>query len=407
MRIILSLALVLFPASLWAQPGDRDAEIQAWREFTRQIEATGVEILQTYPQPAGLDRAEGLRYLLQQLSSSAEQAVVKQPDQISLLRVGATTINKWGMDGADAKYQGARISPAGRYRFSGQLGSARLFAMQIARLDGTYGAYAALTGDQLQADAAGRFEVLISATRPADWQGPWLELNPEADSLLVREYFSDWAKERPGSYLLERLDHVDASPPLTAGDINALLATAADTFASRTPQWQSRVDRLREHLQNRVIVRKADEQGLASNFYGSGWFNIGDDQALVIEMDAPDALLWSVQLGNVWWESLDYINRTASYNDSQAVVGSDGKYRFVISQRDPGVPNWLDPAGHSEGTVLFRQQDASAIVNPVFTLVPFAELARHLPADTPQVGAEQRRRAIEVRRRHAGLRWAP
>ena len=37
-------------------------------------------------------------------------------------------------------------------------------------------------------------------------------------------------------------------------------------------------------------MQKADGQGLASNAYGSGWFRVGQDEALVIEMDTPDVI---------------------------------------------------------------------------------------------------------------------
>lgn len=412
MRVLLCGILLLFHQVTLAQANLAQAtgetqEVQAWRDFARRVEAAGVEILKTYPQPDALDKAEGLRYLLQQLGSSIQAGLVEEPGQIPLLRVGATTINKWGLDGADAKYQGAAINGDSAYRLHGQLGSARLFALQLTRMQGEYAAFGALTGDQLQADDSGKFEVLISPAKPADWQGVWLRLEPATDSFLVREYFSDWQSERPGRYYLEEIGNAQNSEPATSERVAALLNDTAANFSTRAPQWQERVQQARSHLVNKVYMQKADGQGLASNIYGSGWFDVGSDQALVIEMDAPDALLWSVQLGNVWWESIDYINHTASYNDSQAVASSDGRYRFVLSHQDPRVPNWLDPAGHSEGAIMFRLQEAKASVNPVLTLVPFAELAGYLPPDTPQVGVDHRDRELSQRRAHAAVRWAP
>ena len=407
MRILLFALLILCHPLLCAQVNDETAETKAWREFTSQVEAAGVEILNTYPQPEALDRAEGLRYLLQQLGSSLQQRLIDQPGQISLLRVGATTINKWGLDGADAKYLVATISGSGSYRLYGQLGSARLFAMQLTRMSGTFAAYGALTGDQLKADKAGNFEVLISPHKPDDWQGVWLELNPDTDNLLIREYFGDWANERPGSYYLEQLNSGAADPPITTAQMATLLKDTASTFLSRAPQWQGRVEQARKYLENKVHMKKSGEQGLAANVYGSGWFNVGRGEALIIEMEAPDALLWSVQLGNVWWESIDYINHTASYNDYQAVISSDGKYRFVLSHEDPGVPNWLDPAGHTEGALMFRMQETREIVNPQLKLIPVDKLAQHLPVDTTAVSREQRQHEISIRRQHAAIRWAP
>ena len=36
------------------------------------------------------------------------------------------------------------------------------------------------------------------------------------------------------------------------------------------------------------------------------------------------------------------------------MLEADGSVRFVIAHRDPGVPNWLDTAGHDVGTVGVR-----------------------------------------------------
>ena len=407
MRTFLFIIAVLLCPVFSAQAGDDRPEIQAWSEMTKRLELIGIEALKTYPQPNAIDRAEGLRYLLQQLSSSIQAELVRQPGQIPLLRIGATTINKWGLDGADAKYQGATIDGGGSYLFYGQLGSARLFAMQLTRMSGGYAAYGALTGDQLNADEAGNFEILISPSKPKDWQGVWLELNSDTDNILVREYFADWNNEFPGRYYLKQIGNSAPVAPVTAAQVNTLLDDTADTFSSRITEWQGRVEQSRTHLVNKVHMRKADGQGLGSNVYGSGWFKVGQDEALIIEMAAPEALLWSVQLGNVWWESLDYINRTASYNDSQAAASSDGRYRFVLSHSDPGVPNWLDPAGHFEGALLFRLQKTEAVVDPVLKLVPFTDVAKYLPEDTPTIEPQQRQSEIAMRRSHAAIRWAP
>ncbi len=407
MRILVSCFLVLLYLLPRVHADEESVEVRAWRDLTKQLELTGIEALKSYPQPHAIDRAEGLRYLLQQLSSSIQAELVEQPSQIPLLRIGATTINKWGLDGADAKYQAASIDGSGSYRLYGQLGSARLVAMQLTHMQGTYAAFGALTGNQLNADEEGNFEVLISSHKPSDWQGVWLQLNSATDNILVREYFSDWGKERPGRYYLEQLGSTTSITQLTAEQMNSLLQNTVQTFSSRISQWQGRVEQSRKQLVNKVHMEKAGGQGLSSNVYGSGWFKVNEDEALVIEMDAPEALLWSVQLGNVWWESLDYINHTASYNDSQAVASSDGKYRFVLSHVDPGVPNWLDPAGHLEGALLFRLQETNEIVVPLVELVPLSNLAEHLPQDTQTIDSEQRRSEIIMRRSHAAVRWAP
>ena len=62
------------------------------------------------------------------------------------------------------------------------------------------------------------------------------------------------------------------------------------------------------------------------------------DEALLIEVEPPEALYWSVALGNYWWETIDYANHQSSLNGFQAVLDDDGVFRAVVSRRDPGSP---------------------------------------------------------------------
>jgi hypothetical protein len=389
------------------KPGDLSVEAQAWSEFTQSLETAGHRVLANYPQPTALDKTEGLRYLMQQLAAGLTRQAILQPGEISLLRIGATTIGKWGMDGADVKYQGARLDPEGTYRFSGTLGTARLSAIQLTAMgQQAYQAFGSLSGDQFEVDANRYFEILISKEKPEEWSGPWLPMNEGTTDLLVREYFSDWESERPGVYHLVREDYVPAAGPLAPAFSISMLNNAAAYFEGRAVQWQHLVELTQRHLVNRVQMRPAD-QGLAANYYGSSWFKVQPEEALVVEFKPPRALLWSIQLGNVWWESLDYINNTSSFNDSQAIVGSDGVVRFVVAHADPGVPNWLDTTGHNEGALLIRMQGVEEVVQPVTKLVPLSELSQHLPHHTPSVTAAERQEEIVRRRKHAALRWAP
>jgi hypothetical protein len=405
---LVAIACASPPAKVSPSNGEIDA-VQAWRDFTNGLEEAGVEFLNDYPQPQSIDRAEGLRYMLQQIQSAALETLIRQPGEIPLLRNGPTTINKWGMDGADGKYMNVAIDSSGTYRFRGQLGTARLFAVQLATVIREYEAFDEITGDQIEMDSNGIFEILISRERPKDWGGNWLELDPGATDLIVREYFRDWETERPGTYWLERLDEVPPTQPVTANETAALLAETVDQFKHRVPQYEPRLEKIRRFLVNKVVTRTGnDDNGtLAANAYGSGWFDVGPDEALVIEVDPPSARMWSVQLGNVWWESIDYLTHMTSYNDHQARPSSDGLYRFVIAQRDPGVPNWLDPAGHREGMLFFRFQQSESPATPKVELVSLGELTDHLPDDTPTVTSAERRATLSKRQAHAARRWSP
>jgi hypothetical protein len=57
--------------------------------------------------------------------------------------------------------------------------------------------------------------------------------------------------------------------------------------------------------------------------------------------------------------------------------------RFVISERDPGVANWLECTGHRRGYVQIRWQRLSRDLRPdegpVVEVGPAGEVARRLP----------------------------
>ena len=63
-----------------------------------------------------------------------------------------------------------------------------------------------------------------------------------------------------------------------------------------------------------------------------------------------------IQLGSMWYVSLDYINHQTSLTADQARIDPDGRMRFVISERDPGLANWLECTGHRRGYVQIRWQ---------------------------------------------------
>ena len=90
-----------------------------------------------------------------------------------------------------------------------------------------------------------------------------------------------------------------------------------------------------------------------------------------------------IQLGSMWYVSLDYINHQTSLTADQARTDPDGRLRFVISERDPGVANWLERTGHRRGYVQIRWQrltrDLGPADGPRAEVVPFADLPGLLP----------------------------
>lgn len=399
--------LTIFHAQADTAPENKE-QVEMWVELMESVQQAGVEFLRENPQTDELERAEGLLYVTQQLATSIQAVVAERDQGLPLLRLGATNIGKWGLDAPDAKYQGAFLAQGGAYRLSGTLGNARIISVQVVQDFPAFSAFGSMSAGELQADEDGRFELLIAETKPDDWEGPWLQLDPAANRLLIREYFADWKSENPSSFMLERIDHLSpVEPPLQLDAVAVVMRAMEARFGYRLNVWQPWVNRKQTTLVNKVRQLAVTGQGLQSNIYGEGWFRLDEDKILLIEFDAPDAPLWSFQLGNVWWESLDYVHRRGSINSEQAVVDSDGRVRILIARGDPGFANWLDPGAHRQGAIMYRIQGAVTSIVPEARLISRSDLEDLMPADSIRLTPQQRNEELTVRRAHVTRRWAP
>ena len=130
-------------------------------------------------------------------------------------------------------------------------------------------------------------------------------------------------------------------------------------------------------------------------------YELTDDEALVIEIELGNALYWSVVLSDVWLQAADYVYRQSTLNGAQAATDADGKVRLVISARDPGVQNWLDPVGNLRGMVLLRWYYTDRFTVPTIMRVKLAQLPTVLPRDTRRITAADRVHQLQQRARAA------
>ena len=127
-------------------------------------------------------------------------------------------------------------------------------------------------------------------------------------------------------------------------------------------------------------IRPIDEKFLAvaqgdpSTSYNYSYWEIGADEAFVIDLDPPECEYWNLQLGNHWLESFDFMSYQTHVNQETAVSDADGHVRIVVAHRDPGVPNWLDTCGHRRGGLALRWVGAKEIPESRTEVVPLASL---------------------------------
>ena len=145
-------------------------------------------------------------------------------------------------------------------------------------------------------------------------------------------------------------------------------------------------------------------KGLSDARYAFLFWDLAPGETLLIDTDVPEARYWGLQLASLgWFEPIDPVHRVTSINQHQAFVSRDGRVRFVIAHEDPGVPNWLDSAGHRNGLLTLRWFWPESDPSPSVRLIRATELRAALPPDTPEVDADARR--AEIRERKAHLAW--
>jgi hypothetical protein len=79
-------------------------------------------------------------------------------------------------------------------------------------------------------------------------------------------------------------------------------------------------------------------------------------------------------------------------------VDADGVVRYVVSAKDPGVPNWLDTAGYASGAIQGRWAECSSSPIPTVRKVDVSQVRASLPSATPSVTPQDREKNIRERR---------
>lgn len=349
--------------------------------------------------PAGL--AAGYRHLLVLLTLGIDEALRPSDAFEPHLAPGnVDAVLKWGMDCPDAAYLGAPLRGDAVYRITGARGSVRYLGFQV--MAGMASA-ANVVVDDLDLGRDGSLELWLSAEPRA---GNWMQIPTGRSGLVVRQFFYDWENEVPARLSIERVEGgAPAEPWPVAGSGVARQLVALGEFVEASLKFWREVEeggRAQGLNRFREPVARTDLGGAAESVTVWGSWDLTDDEALVIEVAPPDALYWSVALGNYWWESIDYADHQSSLNGHQAVLDDDGVFRAVVAHRDPGVANWLDTTGERRGPMIFRWVRAAAAPVPAARVVPFGSIGEALPPATTRMDPDARRAVIA--RRRVGVR---
>jgi hypothetical protein len=363
------------------------------------------QLIESAPGLTLQERADGYAYLMGLMVKITESTMANADPTHPHFRRGQDTFSKYGLDNPDNLYAGARIDDASEYRITGTRGTAADFLFQIFAGNPGDGSLAQII-DQLDLERFefnpdGSYEVIVSRNpQPRNW----LKSGPGASLIVLRQCFADnWPDQRKGEIFIERIGGEGTPAPTPAPDqIAARIREAGRMLAVHVRYWIEFNDNMVGPTPVNAIAKPwRTVGGIAGQFISAGKYNLADDQALVLTFEPVSFRYANILMADLFWFiTFDYRDRQSSYAlPGQAWQSRDGKYRYVVSKQDPGVPNWLDTCDHPRGTIFLRWQGVTGPEpqQPIARVVKTAEVWKEFPAGEPKVTPDERRRAIAAR----------
>lgn len=352
------------------------------------------------------DLAEGYEYLAGSIRSAIQAAF--DYDLERPLFVNAThQYARQGLDNPDAIYFHAHITDTAEYVVTGRRGTTADLSFQV--MNGGYSpveapdSVAAFDDRDLEVAEDGNFEVRFGPARE-DAPPNYVVLAPGSAILIVREVYSDWTTEERGELRIHRVDTLGTVPePASLERTRKRYGVAAKMLVGRIRTWFAFPEWFTyQEPVNTLTAPQVTPGGLSSQYSSIGHYDLADGQALLVTVPRVDCAYQAIQVGSAWYISTDYENHQTSLTVAQSHVDDDGLIRYVISEQDPGIANWLETTGHSRGVVMLRWQRLSraltAADGPQVELVKVDELFEVEPRLADQrVTAEEYAQRIAAR----------
>ncbi|OLP03651.1 hypothetical protein BVU76_03665 [Mycolicibacterium porcinum] len=353
------------------------AEVAAWNAFVDGLRTAGEQLAADTAHLPETERADGFRALLRAVSNQLGRVEVDR-DKPELIAFNGWR-QKFLMDNPDFRYWVADVRPDGRYRIRGNRGDAAYVSITVygAGRDGAQ-AVSRIDSDAITFDADGGYEVTVGERRPG--AGDWLALPERATAVWVRHFHDDVQTDRLGWCAVEPVEPPPVPAPIDPARFGKQVSKASSVIAHLPRVWNAAAaadhkspNRLRHWTE---MTGGAVFTEPAIDYLRGGW-QLGPDEALLIEGDLVPCRYWNILAYSRFLNSLDYRHRRVSYTGATAHL-KDGRYRFIVSATDPGptAGDWIDSEGRAFGIVVMRflQPERPPAV-PATQVVRLADLA--------------------------------
>jgi hypothetical protein len=293
--------------------------------------------------------------------------------------------SRWGIDNPDSIYRVIPISGEERYVIRGRVAERRMTENYFTLWDPKMNTVDVLSGHDLVLGPDRSFEISIDCD-PAGDRPNHVRSAPEAHEFYIRDVMLDWAEDEPNELSIERLGAPPEMSPLSPDDQARLTAETMQRFAEFTQKLSRGM--LAAPANQFSLAYSADKGGaLRKQVYIGGNFRLDEDEAMVIDVNDGGAAYFVVPTGNIWGTTLEIVNRTSTLNKAQSVANADGTYTYVLSRKDPGAHNWIDPCEMGEGILTLRMAEFPGGrprdgLSARSRVVPLSRLRDELPEET-------------------------
>jgi hypothetical protein len=374
---------------------------EAWREWCDRLKAAGDRILESDFPSDERSRTEGYRALTRLLGHASRMEIeAADPAFPDFVRYREPH-SQWGAPNPDNSYLRAVIDPKQTYRIWADVDG--LFQAIFCQHEGDrqleqFGVYHERHLDSFEVDEDGFLELILS---PDEHAKNWIPSHPQARFFTIRIYVSNWEENTAPTFHIERVGAEGEAPgPTTAGTLARRLDRAMTWVEESTTYWNRATQEALETATPNLAEPVGTEPGGADNIaYGRCFWELAEDEALIVTSDVPIARYWGFTIHTLTWlESGDFARRQTSLSGDQIHLDEDGLARLVLSSQDPGVPNWIDTEGRPKGLLAYRWAWAETMPTPVTQLVKVDEVFSQMPDDHPVVTDEERRDRLSLRR---------
>lgn len=338
---------------------DTSDALKRWQDFCQNLSQIGEQVLTYEASPR--EQAEGMRYLTRLMRISLEMFLESNNPDYPEFYAASHETAKIGADNPDNYYLNATITGDRQYRIYGRRGSVPIlsFATKANRyaVDGTMASTGELDVRQMELDADGGFEIIVSREKPDNVKN-WLPLEEDTSMVLVRQTFFVKGQEEPAEVAIEAINPAEHDSAITLDEVSSALQQSCNFIGGTAALFIHWAETFKaghfntlDTVDQSMFFRAGGDPMI---HYLHGWWELEDGEALEITTNIADCEGWNFQLNNIWMESLEYRYHPIHTNNALCDYNEDGTVTIVVSDKNPGYGNWLKTCGHRRGTMLFR-----------------------------------------------------